>query len=121
MCSEEGAFMRRLPIVGTVLSACFLFSTLAVAQTLTGTILGTVKDQSGAVLPGATVTATNTQTGIARNDTTGARGEYRISALGLGDYQVAVTMSGFQGETRNGITLTVGREAVVDFALAVGA
>ena len=90
-----------------------------VAQT-TGTILGTVKDQSGAVLPGATVSATNAETGIARNTVTGGRGEYRIPALAVGNYQVEATMTGFQTSLRQGIELSVGREAVVDFSLQVG-
>lgn len=86
----------------------------------TGTILGVVKDQSGAILPGATVTATAVDTGIARTTTTGARGNYRIPALAVGSYQVQAGMSGFQTSVRSGINLTVGRDAVVDFTLQVG-
>jgi hypothetical protein len=91
-----------------------------IAQVTTGTILGTVKDQSGAVLPGASVTATNVETGITRNTTSGSRGEYRLSALAVGSYEVHAEMTGFQGSLRSGITLTIGREAVVDFTLQVG-
>jgi hypothetical protein len=89
------------------------------AQT-TATILGSVKDQSGAVLPGAEVTATNVATSISRTVPTNERGEYRIPALGVGDYKVETKMAGFQSEVREGITLNVGREAVVDFTLNVG-
>lgn len=86
----------------------------------TGTILGTVKDQSGAVLPGAAVVAINVETGIVRTSVTGNRGEYRLQALGLGGYEVTANMTGFHGEVRTGITISLGREAVVDFTLAVG-
>ncbi len=89
------------------------------AQT-TATILGTVKDQSGAVLPGAEVTATNTETGIARVTAAGARGEFRLAAMTVGSYTVQATMTGFQSRLRSGITLSIGREAVVDFTLSVG-
>src|SRR5689334_1113595 len=77
------------------------------AQT-TATILGSVKDQSGAVLPGAEVTATNTETGISRVTTVGARGEYRLPAMVVGSYTVQATMAGFQSELRSGITLSIG-------------
>ena len=90
------------------------------AQLTSGTITGTVKDQSGAVLPGATITATNTETGIARNTTSGARGEYRLSALSVGSYDVQAEMAGFQIGVRRGITLNVGSAPVVDFSLQVG-
>ena len=101
-------------------AAVLYWLSLANAQVTTGTILGTVKDQTGAVLPGATVTATNAETGISRSVTTEARGEYRIPALSVGTYDVQTTMTGFQGGVRQGITLTIGREAVVDFTLQVG-
>jgi hypothetical protein len=94
-------------------------SRMALAQT-TATILGSVKDQSGAVLPGAEVIATNKETGSARAVVTGGRGEYRIPALAVGTYDVQATMSGFQSSVRSGITLTIGREAAVEFSLSVG-
>jgi Carboxypeptidase regulatory-like domain/TonB dependent receptor-like, beta-barrel len=92
---------------------------LAVAQT-TAAISGTVKDQSGAVLPGATVTATNTETGISRSVVSGSRGEYHLSSLAVGSYEVKAEMTGFQASVHKGLTLSVGSAAVVDFALQVG-
>ncbi|MSO21428.1 MAG: TonB-dependent receptor [Acidobacteria bacterium] len=89
------------------------------AQT-TGTILGSVKDQSGAVLPGAEVTAKHTDTGTTRVVPANERGEYRIPALAVGAYTVEAKMTGFQVEVRSGITLVIGREAVIDFTLNVG-
>jgi hypothetical protein len=86
----------------------------------TGTILGAVKDQTGAVLPGTSITVRNVETGISRTSVTGSRGEYRVPALNVGTYEVQAELSGFQTGVRQGITLTVGREAVVDFTLTVG-
>src|ERR1051326_5603400 len=93
---------------------------VTMAQVSTANISGTVKDQSGAVLPGATVTATNTETGISRSVVSSSRGEYRLPSLGLGNYEVQATMAGFQSEVRKGLTLNVGSEVVVDFSLSVG-
>jgi len=104
---------------GLVLILCF-WAFVSQAQVTTATISGVVKDESNAVLPGATVMATNVETGIARSVAAGSRGEYRIQALGLGSYTVTATMTGFQSTTRSGVTLTLGLEAVMDFTLAVG-
>jgi carboxypeptidase family protein len=106
-------------ILGLVASFAVGQSAL-VAQLTTATIQGTVKDQSGAVLPGATVTATNTETGNTRNATSGSRGEYRLSALGAGTYDIQAEMTGFQTGVRKGVTLTIGSEPVLDFSLSVG-
>jgi hypothetical protein len=102
-----------------------LWSIIAAAPSLllgqnTGTVLGTVKDQTGAVLPGASITIRNVETGISRTTVSGGRGEYRVPALNVGTYEVQAAMTGFQTGVRQGITLTVGREAVVDFSLSVG-
>src|SRR3989449_6909559 len=94
---------------------------VATAQVNTATISGTLRDESGAVLPGAAVTVQNQDTGISRSLTTNETGRYTAPALGLGNYQVSVQLPGFQNQVRSGIVLTVGREAVVDFTLAVGA
>ena len=117
--SEQRACKRSGVLVG-LCAAILVWASMAAAQSTTGTILGTVKDQSGAVLPGATVQATNVETGISRSAVAGSRGDYRIQALGLGNYEISATMTGFQTENRTGVTLTLGREAVLDFTLSVG-
>ena len=89
------------------------------AQT-TGTILGTVTDQTDAVLPGAGVMVTNVETGIARSTVADDRGAYRVTNLPPGTYEVQASLAGFQTAVRSGITLTIGREAAVDFTLQVG-
>jgi hypothetical protein len=102
----------------SVLSPILLL--LLFAQVNTATISGTVHDESGAVLPGANVLIQNQDTGISRTVVTNETGRYSAPALGLGNYQVTVQLPGFQTQLRSGIVLTVGREAVVDFNLAVG-
>ncbi len=90
------------------------------AQT-TATISGTISDQSGAVIPGAQVTVTNLDTGQTRNLQTNDAGLYYAAALSPGDYKVAAAAKGFEGVVRSGITLTVGREEVINFTLRPGA
>jgi hypothetical protein len=101
----------------------FLFSGLgppSFAQVTTGTILGVVKDETGAVIAGATITIRNIETGLARSEMTDEGGRYRVPALPLGRYEVKAEQNGFTTTVRSGIQLTVGREAVVDFTLKVG-
>ena len=91
------------------------------AQLPTATILGTVKDSTGAVVPDATITVRNTETGQVRTDPSGPDGSYRFVALPVGTYEVRTGQTGFQTEIRSGVTLTVGQEAVINFSLQVGA
>src|ERR1700676_2307243 len=93
----------------------------AFAQSNTGTMLGTVKDSSGAVVSGATVTARNTETNATRTFTTGDDGAYRIPSLKVGTYEIRAEHEGFKAEVHAGLTLTVSQEEVVNFALEVGA
>ncbi len=93
----------------------------AVAQIPTATILGVVKDTSGAVLPGVTLTARNTETGMTRTTVTDTNGSYRLSALQVGPYELTIELAGFRSELRKGLTLSASQEAVVDSVLDVGA
>ncbi len=79
-----------------------------------GRILGTVTDQSGGVLAGATVTVTDTQRGVTRTLTTDAAGEYDAPNLTPGTYSVRVEAKGFKTLERTGIDVGVGREVRVD-------
>ena len=92
-------------IMMLVVFVCLSVS-VALAQLPTGTILGTVKDSSGAAVPGATVTVKNADTGFSRTATTGDDGSYRFSALPVGNYEVDVTQARFNTETLTGLTLT---------------
>ena len=93
---------------------------MSFAQTTT-TLLGTVTDKSGAVVPNADVTATNTGTNLARTAKTNSQGEYRIDFLPIGDYNVEVSANGFKKSLQKGITLQVNVTARADAALDVGA
>ena len=99
----------------------FLVAGMSLAQITTGTISGTVSDSTGAVIPGAAITIRNTDTGISRSVTANAAGRYQAPQLALGSYEVTAESAGFQPFVRSGINLTMGREAVVDFAMEVGA
>src|ERR1700694_5728858 len=101
--------------IGVILGA-FMVS----AQVSTGTISGVVQDQSGAVIAGAMVTVSNVDTGAVRTLTSDAGGRYIAPVLPTGNYEVQGQQSGFQTEVRTGITLTVGREEVINLALKVG-
>ena len=107
-------------ILSIFLITAFLFGAAAYAQVTTGTISGTVADNTGAVLPGAKLEILNEDTGVLRTVQTNAAGRYSAPSLGLGKYQVTSSLEGFQTQVHKGIELTVGREAVVNFDLAVG-
>jgi len=92
----------------------------AAAQLPTATILGTVRDSGGAVVPGATITVTNTDTGFSRTGVTGGDGTYRLPALPVGRYEVRVELQGFRTAVRSGLTMTVGQEALLNFTLDLG-
>src|SRR6266446_8437929 len=101
--------------------AALLVTTPTLAQTPTGTILGNIKDAQGAVVPGATVTATNLGTQYSRSTVTDGAGEYALRLLPVGSYKVVVTLSGFKNFTQTGILLEVGRNARVDATIELGA
>ena len=85
-----------------------------------GTITGTVTDSTGAVVPGAQITITNTATGQSRSLQTNNVGRYYAPALNPGGYQVEASSAGFQAVVHSGITLTVGSEIVINFTLNPG-
>ncbi len=92
----------------------------ASGQTVGGTFVGRVRDQSAATLPYAAVSITNVATGVVTNVVTNADGFYSAPNLLPGSYEVAVAFDGFNSQTKTGITLTVGAELPVDFAMTVG-
>src|SRR5712692_9428498 len=93
---------------------------LVFAQGSTATIIGTVRDASGAVLPAATITVKHLETGLTRTDEADSTGNYSIPSLPVGPYEVTAEKMGFRREVRRGIDLAVGQEAVVNLNLQVG-
>ncbi len=105
-----------------VLFICVLlgvFCSQALAQE--ATIVGTVTDQSGAAVPNAAITVTNTDTGQVHQFTTSSVGQYVAPALQIGHYTVRVEVAGFKKDEQTGIVLAVGDRHVVDFKLVIGA
>jgi len=91
-----------------------------IGQVTTGSISGVVTDVTGGVLPGVSVTAKDRDTGVARTIISDHDGRYRALNLRPGAYEIEAQLLGFQTEVRGGVTLTIGRDARVDFALKVG-
>ena len=91
------------------------------AQAPQADLRGTVVDESGAVVPGATVTAVHLATGTSRSTTTTETGTYRMPALPVGNYRVTVELGGFTPLVRESLSLQVGQEVEIDFTLRLGA
>ena len=91
------------------------------AQQTTGSIVGTVKDQSGAVVSTATVKATNLETGFSRAVPTNELGQYRIDYLPIGKYTVAADAASFKHFVQENIELNIDQTLTVEIALAIGA
>src|ERR1700687_6439888 len=98
----------------TSIFGVLLFSVSVLAQGNFGRILGTITDQTGAVLPGAKVSIIDTQRGPARTLTTDQAGEYNAPTLIPGTYTVRVEAAGFKTLDRQNVVIEVGREVRVD-------
>ena len=94
---------------------------MVMAQMLTARIRGTVVDQSGAVIPGAKVTATNTGTGISKELISENDGSFEFLQLQIGDYQVKAEKAGFKAFTATGIHLVINQVYVLSVSMEVGA
>src|ERR1700686_180681 len=107
-----------------VVFVAVVFSPLIVlpvyAQVAGATVTGTVTDPSGANIPNAQVSMTNSDTGITTNVTTNSAGFYATPNLIPGPYQVTIRSEGFQTVIRSGIELAVGAHQVLDISLTVG-
>ncbi|MGH9765749.1 MAG: carboxypeptidase regulatory-like domain-containing protein, partial [Blastocatellia bacterium] len=98
----------------------FFSSAPTPAQVESGKIVGTVRDSTGGVLLGATVTLTNSETNIAKNTTTNGSGEYVITQLKPGTYSLRVEENGFKTAFQMGITVDVNQVARIDLTLVPG-
>jgi outer membrane receptor protein involved in Fe transport len=110
--------------LGWKLSLALLLSVLICgsgnAQLSTATLFGTITDTTGAAIPKANVTITQTDTGFVRTVVTNESGGYRADFLPIGPYRVTVTATGFKKLDREGVTLTVTEEAHLDLAMSIG-
>ncbi len=107
--------------VGSAVFISMVWAAAAYAQISQASLQGTVKDATGAVVPGASVTVKQTGTGSTRSVTTGAAGEYTMSNLDPADYSLTVTMQGFKTFVISSLTLHTGDHATVDANLELGA
>src|SRR5947208_12461363 len=103
-----GGDMKRLIGVATLLLLMFVSN--GIAQTTNATLGGTVSDASRALIPGVTVTATNTQTGIVTTVLTNETGAYQFPSLQTGAYKVTAELPGLQTQAYNEVTLGVAQQ-----------
>jgi outer membrane receptor protein involved in Fe transport len=101
-------------------SLLLVSSALAHAQVTTADLVGTIKDSSGAVVPGVTVALTNEATGVIRSTTTGDAGTYSFISLQPGRYRLTAELQGFRKVERTGVELQVNQRAQVDMDLEIG-
>src|SRR5271167_4947854 len=105
--------------VSMLLVFALVLGFVAYAQAPTGTILGTVKDESGAVIPNATITITNKATNVARTLATNTEGLYSAPALPPGDYEVRAELTGFRTVVREAL-VTAGNNTTADVSMSLG-
>jgi len=99
---------------------CAAVSTYTFAQTSNATLGGTVSDATGALIPGVSITATNTQTGIVSTTVSNEAGAYQFPSLQTGNYRARAELPGFQTQTYNEVVLGVSQQVRLNFTLQVG-
>src|SRR5260370_1460366 len=109
----------RFTLTGAVLWMS-LASPALVAQTSFGRISGSVTDPSGAAIPGAKVTFTNTETQNVRSVETDTNGQYTVTNLAIGPYTAQADQKGFQRQQQTGINMVADGRLTVDFKLQIG-
>jgi hypothetical protein len=109
--------MLRIPLL--LLIGMALLSATAYSQGK-ASIVGTVTDPSGGVIPGAKITITNTETGLVRSTVTNSSGSYAARELAIGHYTVRAEAQGFKAYEQTGITLNVNDTVKADMALQIG-
>ncbi len=103
-----------------LLCAVLLISTSVFAQDFRGGVSGTVKDGSGEVLPGVTITVTNVETNVAATAITDVKGFFQIRYLNSGTYNVEAKLEGFKPVLRKDVTVRIGDTVPIDFKLELG-
>ena len=113
--------MHRRRLTYAILALCLcVWPVAAHGQQETATIVGTVTDGTGAIVPGATVMVTNVQTNISLTTQTDDRGAFAVASLRPGEYSLTVELSGFQKTIRTGVILQVAQVARIDLTLQTG-
>src|SRR6202790_919978 len=117
---ESGHEKRKVKMKATKLLIVSLAASAAFAQIQAGRVVGTVTDPNKAVIPNAQVTVTGTATNQAKTVTTNGLGEYAVTPLDPGLYNVVVTVPGFQTTQVNTVEVVVGQSARVDVEMKIG-
>ncbi len=107
-------------LVGLLCGVSQVGTTRLYGQAATATLQGNVTDATGAAVPDAAIQVKNVNTDATQNARSDSQGRFTLSNLPVGDYEVQVSKQGFSTVIRPGVTLTVGSQSVIDFALAVG-
>jgi hypothetical protein len=107
-------------LFATIIVALNVAHAAAQSQAINGTIEGTITDQSGAALPGVSVTVANIDTGDTRVVVSNEAGVYRAPLLPLGRYRVSAELEGFRKFEQLGLTLSAGQAAVININMTVG-
>ncbi|MGC2162690.1 MAG: carboxypeptidase-like regulatory domain-containing protein [Silvibacterium sp.] len=103
-----------------VLLFVLAFAATGWSQIVGASISGTVRDTTGAAIPGATITIRNAETGVTRSLTSDGEGRYAAPSVPVGTYLITASREGFSAQTQTGIRLVIGQSAVVNLSLAVG-
>ena len=106
-------------LIALLIAAVGIFSPASAQQTY-GTIVGVVTDETGAVIPGASVTAMNVDTNIVTSAETNQSGDYRVLNLLPGTYDLTVETTGFKKSVTAGITIQVAQSVRIEIAMQVG-
>ena len=112
--------MKRMLFVGAAATVFFYLSCSDIWAQATAQISGTVKDQSGAILPGVEITATQTDTQRSRNTVTNESGSYVLPNIPIGPYRLEASLPGFRTFVQTGIVLQVNSSPVINAVLTVG-
>src|ERR1700736_6568191 len=104
-----GDSKMRTRVVQLIVFMALISCVATMGQVLKGSISGTAADPNGAVIPGATVKATNSDTGAVLKTTTNNEGVFRFSLIPAGDYKLEITAPGFQTVVQNGVVVVAGR------------
>src|SRR5438552_17185516 len=112
---------RLLAVAGAAVLLCLLVSNPTFGQTINATLGGTVADTTGALIPGVTVTAMNTATGIVSTTVTNEGGAYQFASIQSGLYKLSAQLPGFQTSVYEQVNLGVSAQVRLNFTLQVGA
>lgn len=110
---------NRFPLLA-VISMFLLFAGMATAQVTSGNLVGTVKDATGSIVPGASVTVTAQSTGVTSKVTASSSGEFRLTNLAADKYDIAVESTGFQKTSLTGVLVDLNKTSTADITLSVG-